>query len=1116
MPKTMPEEAAEEMSESASRKKIISDKTVSLIKLILVSAVLLLMFSQVFFDAIPGRTFIRDAEAVRGVAHLSDAEYNKLSSVLFQLNGEWEYYPGMLLYPEDFREDIREYTDSPKNIRYVRVPHFWHDDPHGMPGGTGFATYRMTVVKPEQMENAGIYSGFHYGAYRVFLNGKLVTGSGNISENTDEYYISYTGGAGIITEPTTAYSEIIIQVQSYDHIDAGLNDQILFGSFSAIKYYHAFLMTITGMTAGAVLILVFYFLLLFIRNTEKKEYFNFAVTSLCCFYLTLASCGENIIYHLVPAVSPHLLYKLEFITLMVGAYFASIHIIQKYIGFRHIKKVAVAYTGANCLLVVMLSSYQLSSMRAFFHSMIVLFMATALIISFINAFFVKTAKGKSENHSVMTLEFLSLLILIGGSSASLLGFTLWKGFYMLPVFVLIYCFIQVFVLAGYYNEIEKNLYKLNKTLEIRVAERTAELVEMSRKVQVANDVKTEFLTYMSHEIREPMNAIVDMSDLFDADNLNDTQRDYFKGIKKTSQTLLCLINDIMDYSKIEAGEMETVCSHFYLYSFFENICSEARLSAKAKNLNFGSKIRNDLPGVIYGDEVRIKQIIDNIIVNAVKSTDEGYVRIEVSVADEPANSGNSDNTEIMLIFTVSDTGNGISESAMPNLFNPFITSRTLNSGIGGGGTRLGLALCKRLTEMLNGKIEVESEYEKGSVFKVYLPLLKGDEKLVENPNLNEKIYAKNAKILLVEDNPINVTVGLGIFATHDITPDVAVDGYEALNMICEKDYDIVFMDQFMPGIDGLETTRRIRDMGGRYASMPVIALTANVAPGAKDMMIFKGMNDYIAKPVDRGALNNILIKWLPYEKISSALGRFEQLDLEEKSDVLAGLPLELIKIVDLNCAEAVKNMDGNVEIYINLLHQLIEETGDYVQSLAGYLISEDLKNYVIVINGVKNLLYSVGAKACADLAALLEKAASEGNREFCIGQNGAFCDNLKWLSQRIGFVLAASHESNSGKEADAATPGKRGITYNAGDFENVINKASPQKLAGIMQDLSFSFSIGDCDNIDRQVAVLREYSFDYEYEHQVAEIIKNAEVMEYDGAAEICREVINLLLEAPE
>jgi CheY-like chemotaxis protein/anti-sigma regulatory factor (Ser/Thr protein kinase) len=528
--------------------------------------------------------------------------------------------------------------------------------------------------------------------------------------------------------------------------------------------------------------------------------------------------------------------------------------------------------------------------------------------------------------------------------------------------------------------------------------------------------------------------------------------------------------------------MELIPIHFRLSAFIENICSTSKFAAQAKNLSFESEIEEGLPEFLYCDEVRTRQVITNIISNAVKYTRRGSIKLEVSAVT-------AENEEKMLLFTVTDTGIGMKRENIPRMFDAFVNPESGKSrGLKGSG--LGLAICKSIMEMVNGKIEFDSEEGKGSEFRLYFPLVVGDGNAIEEIKTGEKIYAKNAKVLIVDDNSINVTVALGIFAAHDIRPDVAKDGYKAIAMVKQKDYDMIFMDQFMPGIDGIETTQRIREMGGKHLSVPIIAMTANIVQGVRDMLIFNGMNDYISKPVDHNALNNILIRWLPHDKTCSSLGRFGQ---EEESEPLIGLPIELMAITEINCNAALKNTDGSVEIFMGLLRRFTSEVYDYVDSLNEYLRESDFREYLIVINGIKNLLFNIGAKAGGDMAARLEKAAIEEDEKYCLDKNEQFCESLRWLAQRI--LLALPYQHGSEKENNGGTPSEL------------------VKLAGIMQDLSFDFSIGDCDSIDKYTAILKSTSFGEEYEELITGIISEAEVMEYEKAAEVCKKMLKLLLD---
>ncbi|MCL2108752.1 MAG: ATP-binding protein [Oscillospiraceae bacterium] len=954
-------------------------------KLAVLAIILGVMLFFTTVNPVPGHgEIVSTSASMRGEVLYNASRGHDYLKDQFLLDGEWEFYPNQLLYPEDF-------ANAPAAVSYVKFPHYWKDDPGNFPDGTGYATYRMIFNTPPGITDLGVRAPAQHGAYRLFLNGHKVAEAGNVSENIDEHYFAMLGKTGFVSQIDTTRYEIIIQIQGYNHLNSGLTETIIVGSHEAINKYHDALVVLTGMFVGLCMLLIYYFLLLYILNPDKKKYLNFALVSLCCLYTVLTFCGDNAAYLLAPTISPTLIYKLQFIAFIMSSYFATAHIVHPHFRFKNAASLGRGYPVGYCVFIALLTPYQISSMATVLTLFATLYVFVATGICFTNLL-----KSKALRSRYATTEFIALAALIIGTVVNRLGFTPIYGFNFMPSAMLLFCFIQIYVLSEFYKSNEKDLVKVTKQLEKRVSERTAALADSHRRIQSANDFKAEFLARMSRELRTPMNAIVGMSDLFDTGSLNETQKGYFRDIRESSYSLLGLINDIMDFSKIEADRLELAQNHFKFDSFFENICSAANYAATKKDLKFEYTKGEGIPDVILSDEGRMKQVIANIISNAVKYTLEGSIKLEVRATGKP------ENPESMLLFTISDTGVGIDKEALPRLFSAFTNPDSIKPQHRMiAGTGLGMSICKKLTDALGGKLEAASELGKGSVFKAYFPLNKGDPAQVTEGTATEKIFAHNARVLLVEDNSINVTIALGILAAHDIAPDIAKDGYRALEMVKEKDYDLIFMDQFMPGMDGIEATVKIREMGGKYAEVPIVAMTSNITVGARDMMIFKGMNDYLAKPVDRNALNNVLIKWLPHGKITSAMGNF----VTAKETLLEGLPHELVAITDLNCSDALKNMKGNLSIYTKLLNQLAAETEGYIQSLDEYLGKGDGYNYRIVINGLKNLLYSVGAKSCGDSAAQLEKAAEDGDLDFCTGKHKDFAESLNWLSQRIGLAM---------------------------------------------------------------------------------------------------------------
>ncbi|MDR1278216.1 MAG: response regulator, partial [Treponema sp.] len=363
-------------------------------------------------------------------------------------------------------------------------------------------------------------------------------------------------------------------------------------------------------------------------------------------------------------------------------------------------------------------------------------------------------------------------------------------------------------------------------------ERNRELEIQTRAAKVASEEKSKFLASMSHEIRTPMNTIIGMSELMRTDNLDETQKSFLTDIRKMSKALLQIINDILDISKIEAGRMELVPVHFNLSELYDNICSLNRFSAEVKDLEFRHTLDPRLPPVIYGDDVRIRQVLTNLLNNAIKYTARGWVEFR---AERLLRNGREDT----LVFSVRDTGIGIRKEDFPKLFGNFQQlDRSANRGI--MGTGLGLAIARKLVTMMGGEIVFDSEYGKGSVFTVYLPLAEGDPEKVTRKLLKSRLIAADtARVLVVDDNKMNLRVALAFLAAHNITADTAQSGSQAIEQVINKNYDIVFMDQMMPGMDGIEAVRRIRALAEergieRVRAMPIIALSANAVSGARE------------------------------------------------------------------------------------------------------------------------------------------------------------------------------------------------------------------------------------------------------------------------------------------
>ena len=410
------------------------------------------------------------------------------------------------------------------------------------------------------------------------------------------------------------------------------------------------------------------------------------------------------------------------------------------------------------------------------------------------------------------------------------------------------------------QELLKETQALNEELmqkKEELEENVRQLEKAKKKIEAGSKAKSEFLSTMSHEIRTPMNAIIGMTNLLVQDNPRENQMEQLEILDFSAKTLLSLINDVLDFSKIESGKIELEKVTFNLQNLLNGVMESFRFTADKKGVERFLEISEDIPQTIVGDPNRLTQILNNLLSNSVKFTDEGRVGIRVDVKQQQGG-------QIRLLFSVEDTGIGISKEKQKEIFNSFTQERAETSRLF-GGTGLGLAISKRLVELQDGEIYVESEKGEGSTFYVELPFVIGDESsgdISSSKNENEKATPESLEgktVLLVEDNIINQKVMMRFLERLNIKTLVAENGEKAVDMLQENDIQLVLMDLQMPVMDGYEATQCIRELGNRKKSdIPIVALTAAALKEVKEKVFAAGMNDYLTKPFNPSVLQNKL------------------------------------------------------------------------------------------------------------------------------------------------------------------------------------------------------------------------------------------------------------------
>ena len=496
-----------------------------------------------------------------------------------------------------------------------------------------------------------------------------------------------------------------------------------------------------------------------------------------------------------------------------------------------------------------------------------------------------------------------------------------------------------------------------------------ELVASKETAEIASRSKSRFLSSMSHEFRTPMNAIIGMSELLLAERLSPKQRQYVNDIKTSSTSLAGMIDEVLDFSTIEAGMLKLAPAPYDLRELLCNLKSIFSASAEEKDIEFVLKVAEDLPSRVLGDDMRVRQILINTVGNAIKFTYRGYAELHAYAANG------------LLCFDVRDTGIGIRKEDLDRIFWDFtqLDKEERHSS----GTGLGLPITKSLVQLMKGSISAESIYGGGSVFRIRLPLeICEEETGYREPADDTFIRAPEARILVVDDNAINLNVASGLLRLRGIDCDTAFGGREAIKKIEEKKYDIVFMDHMMPEMDGLETTRLLRERGYGQDDLVIVALTANAVEGAQQVFEEAGMNDALFKPISGGSLNRVLEKWLPGEKVLRVSATHDTLDFvpSKAQDLLYNA---VSGIEGLNINLGLRYSGGMYDVYEQSLGIFIRRLPEVIGRAERFLAEDDRKSFYIEIHGMKGSLSNIGATVLAARAERLESAVRSGDIAFC-------------------------------------------------------------------------------------------------------------------------------------
>ena len=556
-----------------------------------------------------------------------------------------------------------------------------------------------------------------------------------------------------------------------------------------------------------------------------------------------------------------------------------------------------------------------------------------------------------------------------------------------------------------------------------------ELLEEKVRAESANLAKSDFLANMSHEIRTPINAVLGMNEMILREgrktreikdgvprDVQESVRNivlYAGDVENAGHNLLAIVNDILDFSKIESGRMDLVNAPYKLSSLLGDLSNMIHMKAQDKKLDFVIDVDKSLPDELLGDELRVRQILTNILSNAVKYTEEGYVRMKLF--GEKREDG-----MIWLISEVADTGIGIRQEDARKMFNKF-ERLELNRNSTVEGTGLGLAITQRLLEMMGGTISVESEYGKGSTFTVRIPQkiindapigdfqARFESSVLEAEVYRESFRAPEARILIVDDTRMNLMVATNLLKNSCMKIDTASGGAEAVDMAAKNEYDLILMDQRMPEMDGTEALHRIRATeDGKSSEVPIICLTADAVVGAREKYLADGFSDYLTKPIDSFALEKMLMRYLPTSKLERVQESTEKVsgEKEQVSDEFA-----ILRKGGIYPESGLPYCQNDEDLYRSLLSDYASEADEKSGLLQNCYDSADWHNYTIYVHALKSSSKLIGAADLSELAAKLEAAGKVNDGDTIRKDHDKMMEKYKSVTDTIRSVINVTANS---------------------------------------------------------------------------------------------------------